>query len=622
MTGFRAKLVCLAVTCGTLALSATVGGNFAWAQIAALPPSGNNYAPIPLVTMPSAPSPVVSPPPSAAPPSVVVEPGPISLGAPVESGALNEINPESIGLLAPKDGGLGYNLWKGTPRALLDRILPALELPTASPTLNALAQRFLLSTASAPEGTAIGNQSLTAMRADKLVRLGDATDAWKLALIAKPNQIDDITMRLVAEAALISPSSNDVCAALPDLMKTHTSVEWQKALFVCQARANDLKGAQLSLDILHAQSVKDDAFFALAEKNIMLPGKQLPRQLTPLKPLTLALLRQIDMPLREELYAHPDAALVPELLKTKAMDDNRRLELADRSAAHGLIDAATLAGVYQSVGFTPDMVGAAALSKETGARLRAILYQAASKDINPQNRAVDAVKFLQSMDAGELSGAVAQLLASIVDTLQPSPDFNASSDSMALIYILAGKPEKALAWIAIARTASIGMQGVATGLLNAWPLMVFSGLESDKDYARDLALWLDTTLKSPETKPGVVPDMRAARKMAASILMLLDAEGFAVPEDSWAKVTDAPEFEKRALPPPLLMDRLRAAGVTNRRGEAVLDSLIAVNAETEMQLATTLPIIRTLRLVGLTAEAANLAREQAAKILPLNPAAK
>jgi hypothetical protein len=515
-------------------------------------------------------------------------------------------------LLATNDGGLGNSLWKGTPRALVDRVLPALELPTTSPTLNNLAQRFLLSTANAPDGAATGNQTLTAMRAEKLMALGDSGDAWKLAMLAKPELMDDITLREVAEAAVISSVGADVCAKVPELVKTHTSFEWQKLVFVCQMRGGDLKAAQLSLDILHSQNVKDDVFLSLADKNIMVSGKQLPRQLTPIKPLPLALLLKIDLPLRDEVYAHPDAGLIPSLLQTKSAEEKGRLELAERAASRGIIGSQSLADVYRSIGFAPDAIAGATTSKETGARLRALLYQSSLQEKNPQNKVILAVKFLLSGDADILDGAVGHVMGAMIDDIQPTADYGASADSLVLINVFAGKLERALAWVPVARMAAIGMPDVATGLQNIWPLLVISGLESDKDYGRDFGTWLDAALKAT--------DSRAARKATEAILLLLDADGFAVPDDAWAKVAGVSEFEKRLSAPAFLMERLRSAGVTNRRGEAVLDSLLAANGSNDIPLATAVPMIRALRLTGLTADAANLAKEMTAEILVTAPA--
>src|SRR6185437_10711 len=82
---------------------------------------------------------------SAAPASTPEKP--LELDKPVESTTLQNIDPEAIGLLAPEDGGLGASMWKGTSRELVERLLPALTLPTDAAALNELAERFLLTTA-------------------------------------------------------------------------------------------------------------------------------------------------------------------------------------------------------------------------------------------------------------------------------------------------------------------------------------------------------------------------------------------------------------------------------------------------------------------------------------------
>ena len=64
------------------------------------------------------------------------------------------------------------------------------------------------------------------------------------------------------------------------------------------------KPAQLSLDLLHTEDVKDETFFALAEKNIS-RRRALPRQLTPLKPLPLALLELIGQPFAAKFMRIP-----------------------------------------------------------------------------------------------------------------------------------------------------------------------------------------------------------------------------------------------------------------------------------------------------------------------------
>lgn len=583
---------------------------------------------LPPVTLPVAQPPVIVPPPSAAPSTVpatalpastaapaVVAPVPTAIAKPVETAPIGNIDPESIGLITKAEGDLGADVWKGTPRLLATKLFQALNLPTASRILNNLAHRLLLTTASVPEGPSDSGPSFTSLRIEKLLMLGDAANAWKLMMLGKPDQTDEITLRLVAEAALISTARDDVCAKLPDIVKTHNGVEWQKLMLVCQLRANDQKAAQLTLDLLHAQNVKDDIFFFVAEKNIMGSNKQLPRQMTPLKPLTLALLRLTDLPLPGEVYVHPDAALIPELLAAKAREDVARIGLAERAGERGLISGADLATVYRTTVFAPDVIANVNASPESGPRLRALLYQAALQEKSQAARMADVAKYMQSAGPALENGAGAQAMADMIGDPAAASENNAVSALIAHVYVLAGKNEAALEWVKQAKHAAIGMPPVAAELNNFWPLTVLAGLESDTDYAAELTKWLDGFLKNVDPKN----DARARRDQAAAILLLLDADGFAVSNEAWAKVIDMPANEKRVLPSALFFERLRSASTSPRRGETILLALDMAGNGSDIATLSAIEIVHALRLTGLTADAALYARETAHLILTPKP---
>jgi len=500
------------------------------------------------------------------PPAALTPPAgrPVAIAKPVESSALHNINPNSVGLLGDAQGGLGAGMWKGSSAALVERLLPGLDLPTASPALNNLARRFLLTAADVPKG-ATGKPGLTSLRVEKLVALGDAGDAWKLARMATPGLIEDGVMRHAADAALLSGEARNVCAQLPPLIQNHNSPAWQEPLIVCQLRAGDAKAAQLGLDVLHAQDLHDDLFYTLAERNVIGGNKFPPGQLTPIEPLNLALLLLMKQPLPGEVYARPGAALIPALLQAKARVDDMRLALAERAAARGLITAAQLEDAYRAAVFTPDQLKAPLTAPENGARLRALLYQAALAEKDPQQRLAEAVKFLDSADSALLSGAGGQVPAAMAGTIAPDAADAVFAAPLAEMYLFAGQPQAALPWMVAAQKATAPTPENAALMQKIWPLAVLSGVVSDSDYAQGFDPWLAAMLKDAG---------REQRGKIGKVLLLLDAAGFAVPDDAWAQVIDAGHAERRGiLPDPLLLTRLRAAGAAGKRGEAVLLSL-------------------------------------------------
>lgn len=557
----------------------------------------------------------------------------------VTASPLAPVHANAYGLLSGDEGGFGAEMWKGTAYATVERLMPSLALPTVSPILNELAYRLLATSAIPPEGESakiLPGPNLSSLRIEKLVALGRPVEAWRMAVMAKEGQLDDAVLRATAEMVLASGDQTgiaQVCARAPDMLKEKASPDWQKILVVCNLRANDMKSAQLGLDVMTAQNVKDDLFFFLATKNALGGSKQLPRQLTPLKPLPLALLRLANLPLRNELYARPAAAMIPEVLKSKTENVNARLALAERAAAQGLIDAELLGLIYADVDFSTLPIAAretnARRVRETGSILRARLYQIAMSDKDPDNRLFAALRLIQSVPPAEQGGTMRNLALAMLGDFTPqkaSSLMTASPAAALMISLLADdKPDHTLGWLKAAHDAAAQTPSVARALKGLWPLIALGGFESDKAFANDLKEWLNHVLKAGDSaRPSVSAsssgaaapvqeeaERRDRREAAGIILLTLDAAGLAVPDDVWAQVVDAPTtFDKVQFPPALLLERLKDSGRARRKGETVLEALAATGgAAGAIPLAVRVDIIRALRHAGFTREAAAFARE-------------
>jgi hypothetical protein len=541
----------------------------------------------------------------------VAAPAPIiSPSGDIETETLTDIGPEAIGLLTSSQGSLGPAMWQGTPHLLAERLLPALGLPTPSPVLNDMARRLLLTTANAPEGGVPGAPSLVSLRLAQLVALGNAAEAWKLSQIAKPDQVDEATLLQVVQAGLVSDAADEICAKTPDFIKQHTAAEWQKALLICQMRV-DPKSAQVTLDLLHGLSA-GDPFVDLAEKNILAGNKNLPRQLTPLRPATLALLKLTKLPLPAELFMRADAALIPMLLDAPARDDNAKLALAERAALRGLITPGWLAAVYSGVTFSPEALAAPDAAHDNTPRTRALLYQAAKAEKDQTRVLALAVKFAQSLPVLP-GGAMPRLLADLLAPIRPTNDMAGPGAMAAQLYIAAGRMDGAAPWVALLRQAAHGANGSPADAVSwraIWPHAVLAGLVPEANYAADLKEWVDGTLKGNE----------AGRIYAAQILNILDAAGFAVPMEDWAQAATMPVFERKIMPPAWLFDRLNAAGNAKRRAETAMLAVILANNETgapahgannttDTVSFAAVVSVRALKAAGLTADAMELARE-------------
>jgi len=226
------------------------------------------------------------------------------------------------------------------------------------------------------------------------------------------------------------------------------------------------------------------------------------------------------------------------------------------------------------------------------------LYQAALGEKDAQKRISYAVKFMQSAQPDLLNGAGA-LLASMIDGVRPDPLLSANALNVAQIYIIAGRNAEAQEWLKLVKRDFTNAD-----FQNLWPQLVLAGLEADADYATDIGKWSDAMLASSDPKA----DNKTAHDSVAAALLLFDASGYVVPDALWAKILTPSHNEKHIALSPVLLERLRAAGVAGHRGEAVLLA-IGLAGDGDIALPAAVDITRALRLVGLKNDAAAFAQQ-------------
>src|SRR5208282_3087781 len=107
---------------------------------------------------------------------------------------------EAAGVLDARQGGLGAELWRGTPHALVEGLIQALPASIPSPALRELARRLLLTSATPPEGATGGGPDLLSLRAQKLAEMGDFEDL-KALMAAAPGVAGEETLARIGVEA-------------------------------------------------------------------------------------------------------------------------------------------------------------------------------------------------------------------------------------------------------------------------------------------------------------------------------------------------------------------------------------------------------------------------------------
>lgn len=534
---------------------------------------------------------------SAEPPVQAASPSSAELDiSPVVAAPLPNVSAESLGVRTAE--GLGADMWGSTDRGVAEALL-ALVSPSNSPVLNRLVLRLLKTAAVPPEGSTASPSELTSLRVKKLAVFGYPAEAWSLARQARGELIDDPAYRFVAETAHLA-GDKSVCGQARDIAKARPQTDWQDLLVVCLLHAKENAAAQVALDIAQAEKARDKVFFALVDKNVLGGSNALPDKLLPVTPLVLDLLKLANKPLSEAFFAQADFSFAPIVAALPAQKSEARLDYAERAVERGLLAPSALAKLYAEEIFSAEVLASPLASKEKGPRLRALLFRAAGEAKEASDRAALALKFAESASASLLAAAAA-VPAQMAGAVAPDSSMGKDAAALAHIYMLAGNAPFAEAWFDAAKL----LPEARESLRALWPQFALAGFIGEGAWGSDLARWLDGWSGNA--------DAATVRDVAIPSLLLMDAAGLTVPESAWRKFLPLSMEAKRAEFSPLLLERVKAAALAQRRAETVLLATLLLG-EKAPSPPVAIAIASALYEAGFDDEAALFARQEIARL--------
>jgi len=179
---------------------------------------------------------------------------------------LTSVDPSGAGLPEPTDGGLRPDLWRGSSRGSVEEGIAALPNAPRSPAMQTLMRRLLLTSAAPPSGNGRPDQSLLALRLNKLIANGWTGEAAVLAALAPREDVS--AHQALAEAMLLQGKPIDACGEPTIVRQSSNDPYWLKMRTFCFLLTGDVQSAQLTLDVMRERQIGDDAFYALAAQKI------------------------------------------------------------------------------------------------------------------------------------------------------------------------------------------------------------------------------------------------------------------------------------------------------------------------------------------------------------------
>lgn len=547
--------------------------------------------------------PVVTAP--AVTPTVTDEPLPRPTRGAIEVNTLTELDPDSVGIIDESQGGFGVNLWHGSDRGLIERMLARIPAASASRWVRSLAARLLLSRTTAPRGGTSG-KSLLVLRIDRLMAAGEVGSAIKLLRVAPSQDTAEALSRTEVEALFFLNDLPGACQKVRGLVGRHKGLYWQQANAFCLSLSGNHAKSGMIADILRErESDVGPAFFALVDA---LAGDQEPMVDSLKQPLglQLAMMRAANMKLPADVLAQAGPAVLRAVARSPNADLDVRLEAAERAMTVGALSAAELAEVYGAVSFQPpqlaDPVSTAA--EIWGPRGRALLLRHADSREGATATA-EALRRGWSLSR-ERGGGETMVRASLplLLAIDPAPQLVWFARDAAGALFAAGEIERAMAWYAMARDAAESSDEARAAAAALWPVAALADPQALPEWdPQRLGSWWEQ-MRSRKA-PGSLT-------LAVRLFTVLESFDRPVGAGLWARVLgDGGTGSAAGGLDPALWHALRGASEAARVGETVLFSLLALgdSGTRGAHPLTVRAVVAALRRVGLEVEARALALE-------------
>lgn len=516
----------------------------------------------------------------------------------VQSEELAPVSQEATGTLDAGQGGFSVDMWKATPREVVEAYLPQLSPQPGARQPHELQRRLLLTTAEVPQGLpGLGEKdtaSLLIRRVERLYAMGDWADARRMLDLVPEKLRAESLIRYDVEAYFLQHEDKQACERAEPHLATGDDRFWSKTAVVCALIEDDKPHAGMALDMLREENITDPFFVAIAESMLGVKTKKFPALEEPTV-LNLVLLRLSKKPLPDgtvEKLAQP--ALLKGIALWPDFAADPRLLAARKAEAAGALETDEVRRQMEALTLSDKELAEAGKAK--GPRQALLMYRAAKTKDSAEGRAEAIAKGLGASGSGNALLAAMRLYAPMTAELPPGSNLSWFAPSALRILMAAGEVDKAKAWVPFAQPQGHVQNKAGEALL----LPVLRLMDSVPALeAAHLKNWREALGK--DTPP----------ERATLLYGLLEALGDKVPAALWA-AESAAKAEPSNLPP-AIWHGLKDAAVNKSPGQAVLFSLLVLG-DAGPGGANPIAVqeaVRALKAAGLDKEARALALEVA-----------
>ncbi len=514
---------------------------------------------------------------------------------------------EIVGTLESEMGGLGLEMWRGTPRSLIDGLLPQLPIAIRSPIMRDLARRLLLSTAVVPprDGTETGVKSLIALRVEQLQAMGLIGAAAELISAAPTRDSDPDLLRAKVDNLLLFNDLGGACNVVRRQGNRLVEGYWQRSLVFCQALEGNVDGAALGANLLaEGGEIDDPAFFALVDA--LTGGRSVTvESLISPTPLHLAMLRTANMHIPPNALDRESPALLRAIGISPNAASELRLDAAEWAAVMGAVPPGRLGQVYAGAEFEAGELDNALSSADAqrNSRGRALLYQAAAVQSVPMAKAAVLQQAWQLAREDNLYSLAVRLYEPMILETPPLSGLGWFAADAARALFALRRSVAAQPWLTLLRQETLRDSDAKRAAAALWPIIEVAGNNST-------ATLDPTSVAAWRTAQREISPENANQRIALGLAMF-EALGYDLDSENWRTLLSEISWSDKSVPGAAWRRALRDASEAGRIGETVLIALLVLGREGPegADIWHLHDLLVALRNIGLETEARALALE-------------
>ncbi|MFL2782216.1 MAG: hypothetical protein ACJZ9G_08310 [Rhodospirillales bacterium] len=551
----------------------------------------------------------------------------------IDETELEKIDSDSVGSLMLADGGFGVNMWEGSDKSRIEKLLPRIPINSLSSEIRTLTRRLLLSAATPPmnnnetllstkkeefssESNIIAKTggTLLEMRIERLWAMGDVIGVESLLKVAPNRNINPILLKNQTNVFFFLNDNSRACSIVASQIKNVDDPYWQKALVYCQTLAGERSKAILGVNLMMEMGETDKVFLGLVNSLLGLDNFKITNLINP-TPLHFSMLRAAKIKLTRKFVSTNNPSILKIIALSPNADAELRIDVAERAEALGLIDAKVVQQLYIGTDLkNSEVVTLSPVKTKSEVIERVLLYRKVLEE-KVENRKAELLDqiFKSARERGSFLSTV-RIYIGIMRGLEATEDLIWFAPEAIRVLLAVGDYEYADNWFNLLHSSDLDDEKIRVLRDEIVPLSRLAGQVTDENWDNiQLDKWWNIESILKKNTPGYSEN---SNHRALLLYNLFEALGNDVPDRRWdALVSD----DKSAIiieTQPALLRMLERAQREKKLAETVLLSLLVLGHSdiTQVNPMVIRQIISGFKKVGLHREARNLAIELAVSV--------